>query len=408
MYPRKKLCLSDETMESDSKITTGILVISIGFIFIALIFGFWGAATIIDSNANHFSPYSENDKNTFDSVREKSLEESFSNLKSSDVAAGFGLNDVSIAEECDWPCLSVEAGKISLYDYNFPDQLPVCITNTWLEGKSITLCVYGGYEPMEGGIVCLDQMKDGGEGIVDIHWTPQAIDCPCGAVLWTATFSVDAPIVLDSNHVPDILINDCIYPTEGPEHLSKWVTATFSTQWHGCDTFCVAGSVCGLDVEPGLIKLCDHKFPEELPICLTNDIVNEWYIDLCVYGGYEFCSGDLNLLQQQTELSGKLNMHATASPTGCPCGAECVRITFSIEGDDPIVFASNKVPEMEIDGFCASGPDELGKRVCLDANMIWSGCGDEEQQFMLISAQKVNVPKNPNFRFVYTSSPVLT
>jgi hypothetical protein len=119
MYPRKKLCLSNETMESDSISTTGIFVISIGLIFIALVFGGWGATTAIGGN----------DKPSFSQIEGKSLEKPFSNLDTSQVVAGFGLNDVSIAEECDWFDADVEAGLITVCDWNFPDTLPVCITN---------------------------------------------------------------------------------------------------------------------------------------------------------------------------------------------------------------------------------------------------------------------------------------
>ncbi|TFF85769.1 MAG: hypothetical protein EU518_00535 [Promethearchaeota archaeon] len=397
-------------MESDSKTTTGIFVISIGLIFLTLMFGFWGLATVIETNDNQFATNVGNDKMSFDQAEEKSLGLFASNLYSSVVADGFRLNDVSVAEECDWFDADVEAGLITVCDGYFPDTLPVCITNDWLADKWVTLCVYGGYEPLDGWMD-LHQMKTGKDGSINIEWTSETTDCPCGAVLWTAHFSVDDPIVLDSNHMPVVCIGGCEIP-DGPEDLDKWVCASITTLWQGCgdadQQFCVTGCVPGLDVEAGIIKLCDYNFPDELPICLTNEWLADKYMDLCIYGGYNFEEGVLHLVQEKTGLEGDLMMHAETYGTNCPCGAECVHITFTTVGEY-IVFESNKLPEIDIPGFSAGGlaDGDLNKWVSLSADMLWSGCDGEDQEFMLISAHKV-MSRNPNSRFIYTSSPVLT
>jgi hypothetical protein len=247
-------------------------------------------------------------------------------------------------------------------------------------------------------------MKTDEGGIIDITWTSEETGCPCGAVMWTAHFSVDEPIVLESNHMPEVCIPGCDVNPEGPADLGKWVWACVCTQWTGCDQpdqqFSVMGSIEGFDVEAGKICLCDYYFPDTLPICITNEWLEDKYLDLCVYGGYDFVEGAMELIQTKTGLDGELIMHAETFTTDCPCGAECVHITFSVE--EPIVFDSNHLPVIDIPGFYASGlsDGDLDKWVSLFANMKWAGCGDEDQQFMLISAHKV-MSRNPNFRVLY-------
>jgi hypothetical protein len=261
-----------------------------------------------------------------------------------------------------------------LYDGYFPDILPICITNDWLTGKFVTVCVYGGYVPIDGQISLWQPKTDKG-GDINIIWGPAVpCDCPCGAVMYTATFSVDAPIVLDSNHLPDVCIPGCEI-VDGPDDLGKWVCASVCTLWTGCDSvdqqFWVGGCVPCLDVEPGKIILCDVNFPDQLPICVTNDWLDGKSISVCVYGGYEPICGKITLDQVKTGKGGDICITWTALPSDCPCGGTIWVATFSVAAH--IVLDSNHIPDVCIPGFDACGPDSLGKEVCLSACMLWQG-----------------------------------
>jgi hypothetical protein len=417
------LSLQKETNESYYKIATGILIITIGLIISVLINGSGGVATANGADGTQSAgetaieempfvqstsePKISTEKSAEIKVHEdatpeeKISEASVSDFISSEVAAGMGQDDVSVAESCDWMCLDVDPGCICVYDGYFPDTLPVCITNDWLEDKWVTLCVYGGYEP-QCGMITLSQCKTGKSGVIFIEWTEEdPTGCPCGAELWTATFWVEEPIVLDSNHVPDVCIPGCEV-VDGPADLDKWVCACICTQWCGCcepeQQFCVSGCICDLDVEAGSICLCDVNFPDSLPVCITDEWLEGKYITLCVYGGYDPIWGKIYLDQEKTGLSGTLIMHGTPIATGCPCGAEMWMVTFTTEGGVPIVFESNNLPEICYPGFEASGPDSLDKEVCLTADMCWEGCCEADQQFLIIPAHKSFVPESPNSR----------
>jgi hypothetical protein len=304
--------------------------------------------------------------------------------------------DQQFVIDCVVEGLYVEAGSICLVDGYFPDTLPVCITNEWLEGKFVTICVYGGYEPVSGHIY-LDQVKTGKGGVIDIIWGPaEDVGCPCGAVMYTATFAVDDPIVLDSNHMPILCIDGCDFELDGPASLDKEVSGCACLNFIGCDFF-ICCCLPEFDVEPGMICLDDTNIPDVLPICITNDWLADKYVTLCVYGGYEPISGQITL-SQEGEVVGVVDVIAwTPEATACPCGAVLWTATLGV--DAPIVLDSNHLPIMDIPGCGpAVGDDPLGKWVTADISMLWCGCSEVDQQFVIIPAHKSFVPESPNSR----------
>ncbi|TFG07060.1 MAG: hypothetical protein EU539_05950 [Promethearchaeota archaeon] len=255
-------------------------------------------------------------------------------------------------------------------------------------------------------------MKTSNGGVIDIDWTSEETGCPCGAVMWTAEFSVDEPIVLASNHVPDVLPDGCEV-VGGPDNLGKWVCASICSQWCGCcepdQQFWISGCITGLDVEPGKIIACDTNIPEELPVCITNSWLADKYITLCVYGGYEPIDGQITLLQDKTGKGGDIDITWTSEETDCPCGA--VMWTAHLSVADEIVLDANAVPDAvlgpdgePIPGVYIDGPDDLGKWVSVSASSLWQGCTEADQQFVLIPAHKSFVPEFPTLDERYIAS----
>jgi hypothetical protein len=341
---------------------------------------------------------------------DKNSETLISDFGSLEVAVGLGTSDVSVAESTVLvDVLDVEAGSVCLYDCNLPTSLPVCINQQWLDNWDLTICVYGGYVPVCGKI-WLWQEKTDLSGCIDIDWS-DAIDCgcPCGAVLYTATFSLsDGPIVFESNNMPiidipgippeDIVVVDAV-------NFDKMVSGCLCVAWTGCD-FYTCCCLPQMDVQPGKIELCEVNFPDTLPICLTDEWLADKTVSLLVTGGYEPIDGTITLYQEG-ENKGTLSITWTSEPPIAPCGATKWTAHFAVEGPDNIILDSNHIPNICIPGCGpACGPDDLGKWVTLDIWTLWCGCLDADQQFQIIPAHKV-LSRNPQLS-IRVTSPVLT
>jgi hypothetical protein len=220
---------------------------------------------------------------------------------------------------------------------------------------------------------------------------------------------MNGPIVLESNNMPIIDI-----PGVDPEDLvivdavdfDKMVSVCLCVNWIGCD-FYTCCSLPPMDVDPGLIKLCDVNFPDTLPICVTDEWLADKSVTFCVTGGYEPICGKIDVIQEG-EVKGVICVWWTSEPTACPCGAVLWTAHFAVKGDENIILDSNHVPEILIPGCGSAYPDEpLGKWVTLDIWTLWCGCCEPDQRFQIIPAHKV-LSRNPQLSMRDTSpSPVL-
>ncbi|MFX1497779.1 MAG: hypothetical protein ACFFBH_09650 [Promethearchaeota archaeon] len=140
--------------------------------------------------------------------------------------SGYNLN-VSVAQKgCG--CMDTEKGEIKIVDYNLPDVLPLCISQDDLLGYSVTVAVTGGYEPVDGSITLCQ--KGEYKGTINVVWTnadPDVLNC---VEYWTATFTVDDKIILESNQWPD-----GAFPLiDNPTIPGKEVCLYYETLWVGC------------------------------------------------------------------------------------------------------------------------------------------------------------------------------
>ena len=165
-------------------------------------------------------------------------------------------NDVPEAElAADW-CIDTVPGLITV-KYEIPDELPLCITEEYLDSNlKIIVKTYGGYEPEDGGLNSLFiwQPKTKKGGLVGIDWIdkgpiPYDSDpiCPplsgaCELDVFWADFVLLEPIQVDSNHLPEVLVyGDADWTTlcDGTpsDNLDKWVFMSFVSSWEGCDEY---------------------------------------------------------------------------------------------------------------------------------------------------------------------------
>ncbi len=144
----------------------------------------------------------------------------------------------------------------------------------------------------------------------------------------------------------------------------------------------VLGSESGewvFDTEAGYIEVLDYYYPEVMPLCLTQDELSRWYVDLLVVGGYEIICGSIDVYQKEAHV-GTLYLD-WFSEHGEMCCMEYWHIT--VHGDD-ICLDSNQYPEVYAP-FDLFAPFETipGKEVTFKLSTCWTGCNDPDQHFTI-------------------------
>lgn len=136
----------------------------------------------------------------------------------------------------------VAAGWVNI-DYNVPYEFPISITEDYIDlNFDITVSSYGGYTPDTLGInyMVLYQPKTGKGGILDITWDEGVQSLPYSTMEYSASFDImgEEPIVLESNHLPDIINGDpdftFLLEAEPTPDLGKWVHVGVFSSWEGC------------------------------------------------------------------------------------------------------------------------------------------------------------------------------
>ena len=137
------------------------------------------------------------------------------------------------------------------------------------------------------------------------------------------------------------------------------------------------------DTEAGSITVLDYYIPEIMPLCLTQEELGTWYVDLLVVGGYDLICGSADVYQKG-KLVGTIYLD-WYSEHGEQCCMEYWYVTF--RGDD-ICLDSNQYPEVNAPfDFCAPFDTIPGKEVTFDLNTCWAGCGEPDQHFTITPTQ---------------------
>lgn len=251
IYPSKK-SLENETTDSYSKTVTGILIITVGLVVMVLFCGVW-VITTSGANGNQsvgtVIPFVPEMSSSENSILEEQLSEDIDSdlkvydLNPSEALVMTGTGDVLVTERCEIGFMDVDAGYLIVCDENLPSTLPICITNEFLAEFYIDVCSYGGYVPLNGWVRLFQLKTDGAfEGQIDITWTDMGeVVCPitgCIVTKYQATFTVAAPIMLESNHPPASICGDsdlCFIPEWAPDDLGKEVFVVIQSDWTGCD-----------------------------------------------------------------------------------------------------------------------------------------------------------------------------
>jgi len=140
------------------------------------------------------------------------------------------------------------------------------------------------------------------------------------------------------------------------------------------------GPLC---TEQGYIEFYDEYIPSELPLCITNEFLADWYVDVFVFGGYKpWELGSYIDVWQKGEYQGRICVMWTHIGDGPCCASDYYRATFYVVED--ICLESNQYPDVypwEIN--YPEGQQTIpGKCVMLEIMTYWTGCvpGEEPSQ----------------------------
>ena len=248
MFPSTKKCLDIETNGSYSTTVIGILIIAVTVSIGLSMFGVW---------ANAFNG-SQNDDFDLPFIPENPLKDMNSpeiSVVSTDMSsevpdeAWLVIHDESVPEGGCLGRFDTVPGQLYTENEVLPTgPLPLCINNAWLSDYSLDVVSIGGYSPVCGSVI-LDQLKDDGcfTGKIKANFDDGTVvpGCPC-AVVYHVTFTVDCPICLDSNHLPQGF--------DQTKTLDKEVDVSYCSIWEGCH----------LDTQQFMVILT-HKARSQIP-----------------------------------------------------------------------------------------------------------------------------------------------
>jgi hypothetical protein len=162
------------------------------------------------------------------------------------------------------------------------------------------------------------------------------------------------------------------------------------------------GPLC---TEQGYIDFVGDNLPDLLPLCIDNDYLAQWYVDIIVYGGYKpWMYGSYIDVWQKGEYKGTIDITWTWTGKGECCAYDYYRATFSVV--EKICLESNQYPDVDpwtltVDDGYRTIP---GKCVNFEIYTYWTGCEpgvDPSQDFTIIHSQSFWLSQRDSSSFEY-------
>ena len=162
------------------------------------------------------------------------------------------------------------------------------------------------------------------------------------------------------------------------------------------ESYDVLGAQSGTEVmntEQGTIEVHCSNLPAVLPLCITQDVLDSWFVCVAVTGGYEPLGGIITLSQKGIEVADICVSWWNWDSFGCD--GEYWRADFTLVGEEEcILLDSNQWPAGAVP--LEDNPTIPGKEVTIDWCSLWKGCEDRNQMFTLIQTQKSDVFRVPS------------
>ena len=152
----------------------------------------------------------------------------------------------------------------------------------------------------------------------------------------------------------------------------------------------VLGSKSGewvFDTVPGSIEIVDWYIPEIMPLCLTQEELDMWFVDLVVIGGYELVCGYIDVYQKGAYV-GTIYVDWNVVHDDVLCCVDYYYISFY---GGPICLDSNQYPDVCAPfDLCAPFDTIPGKEVTFDLYSCWTGCSEPNQNFAITPTQSLS------------------
>jgi len=174
------------------------------------------------------------------------------------------------------------------------------------------------------------------------------------------------------------------------------------------------GPLC---TEQGSIDFVGDNLPDLLPLCIDNEYLAQWYVDILVFGGYKpWELGSYIDVWQKGVNQGRIFIQWTWTGKGDCCAYDYYRATFYVLED--ICLESNQYPDVAPWTLTADDGYRTipGKCVTFEIYTFWTGCvpgEDPSQDFTIIHSQSFQLLKvyHPHFeksRTHHTPPPFMT
>ncbi|MBD3158438.1 MAG: hypothetical protein GF309_06560 [Candidatus Lokiarchaeota archaeon] len=161
----------------------------------------------------------------------------------------------------------------------------------------------------------------------------------------------------------------------------------------------LSASECGeleFDTVVGDIEIMNYYIPEEMPLCISNETMSNWYVDLFVTGGYEPIDAEITLYQKG-QRAGMVYVDWIRGEKP-DCCHEWWQATFYLKQN--ICLDSNQYPVVDDPwSLCAPCKTIPDKEVIVDIWTKWTGCECETQHFTI----KLT---DTNFSYHFPNSPL--
>lgn len=172
------------------------------------------------------------------------------------------------------------------------------------------------------------------------------------------------------------------------------------------ETVAQSTALYDLDTEVGSIEGFEEFLPawEVVPLCITDELMEDYWLTVKVFGGYEPYGTWLMEIYQDVkvdngrELIGEIELVYNKIATEC-C-YDVYKITFDVVGEC-IKVDSNHFPDFPAGWVLTKEVEctpDLNKEVDIEVSTFWYGCGEPYQRFELILFQKIIFPESPNSR----------
>lgn len=145
-----------------------------------------------------------------------------------------------------------------------------------------------------------------------------------------------------------------------------------------------------LEPEDGFIKIVDYYLPEgDIPLCVDQAWLDQFYVVVEVYGGYELL--DMCLMLEQKGECYAINIVLVDQWKGDCCADDYYLYGLRLpDGVDKYCFDANNFPEVAAPFTLWHDPDvdDLQKEIYVKFCSLWTGCELPDQEFLISLVHK--------------------